>query len=150
MLTFRDITDGFARLLSPAFTGLPTAPMAPQFDSSKQLATTEFLKCMGVQYGSYLNFSASTALTLAECGKLVAFGHPTVALTATLPTGAIPSGVTVKVLCSQGTMTVTAAAGDTIGAINASGDIALGQGDTAEFIRNGTLWYIIGGSVLLR
>lgn len=150
VLTFRDITDGFARLLSPAFTGLPTAPMAPQFDSSKQLATTEFLKRMGVQYGNYLNFSTSATLTLAECGKLVAFGHPTVALTAILPTGAIPSGVTVKVLCSQGTMTVTAAAGDTIGAINASGDIALGQGDTAEFIRNGTLWYLIGGSVLLR
>lgn len=149
-LMFRDVTDGLARLLSPTFTGLPTAPMAPQFDSSKQLVTTEFLTRMGVQYGNYKNYSTSTSLTLAECGKLIALGHPTVALTATLPTGSIPSGVIVTVLCSQGTLTVTAAAGDSIGAIGAPGDIAMGEGDTAEFTRNGTLWYVTGGSVLLR
>ncbi|MFV3316446.1 phage tail protein [Pseudomonas sp. NY15374] len=151
-LVFRDVTDGFARLLSPAFTGQPTTPTPPQFDSSQLLVNTAFLKRMGVEYGGYTNFSGSASLTQAECGKLVALGHPTTPVTATLPTGAqIKPGAIVKLLCSQGSLTVTAASGDTIGAINAPGNIAMGQGDTAEFIRNGTnLWYLIGGSVLLR
>lgn len=151
-LTFRDITDGFARLQSPSFTGIPTAPTPTQFDSSMKLPTTAFLKRMGVEYGGYVNYSETTSLTPADCGKLVAFSHPTNALVATLPTGGgITPGVTVTVLCSQGTLTVTAASGDSIGAINAPGNIALAQGDSAEFIRNGTnLWYLIGGSVLLK
>jgi len=151
-LTFRDITDGFARLLSPAFTGTPTAPTPVQFDVTQKVVNAEFLKRMGVEYGGYVNYPASTILTPADCGKLVAFGHPTNPLVATLPTGGgITPGVTVTVLCSQGSLTVTAASGDSIGAINAPGNIALAQGDTAEFIRNGTnLWYLIGGSVLLK
>ena len=151
-LSFRDITDGFARLLSPAFTGTPTVPTPPQFDATQKVVNAEFLKRMGVEYGGYVNYPVSTTLTQEDCGKLVAFSHPTNALVATLPTGGgITPGVTVTVLCSQGTLTVTAASGDSIGAINAPGNIALAQGDTAEFIRNGTnLWYLIGGSVLLR
>lgn len=151
-LTFRDITDGFARLLSPAFTGTPTVPTPPQFDATQKVVNAEFLKRMGVEYGGYVNYSQTTSLTPADCGKLVAFSHPTNALVGTLPTGGgITPGVTVTVLCSQGTLTVTAASGDLIGAINAPGNIALAQGDTAEFIRNGTnLWYLIGGSVLLK
>lgn len=151
-LTFSDITGGFARLLSPAFTGTPTAPTPPQFDATQKVVNAEFLKRMGVEYGGYVNYPVSTTLTPADCGKLVAFGHPTNPLVATLPTGGdITPGVTVTVLCSQGTLTVTAASGDSIGAISAPGNIALAQGDTAEFIRNGTnLWYLIGGSVLLK
>lgn len=151
-LSFRDITDGFARLLSPAFTGTPTVPTPTQFDATQKVVNAEFLKRMGVEYGGYVNYPVSTTLTQEDCGKLVAFGHPTNALVATLPTGGgITPGVTVTVLCSQGTLTVTAASGDSIGAISAPGNIALAQGDTAEFIRNGTnLWYLIGGSVLLR
>ncbi|MDZ5740957.1 phage tail protein [Pseudomonas asiatica] len=151
VLTFRDITDGFARLLSPAFAGAPTTPTPPQFDTSTLIVNAAYVKRMGVEYGGYTNYSASANLGLADCGKLAAFGHATNALVAQLPTGAqIPAGATVKLLCTLGTMTVTAAAGDTIDAVNAPGNIAMAQGDTAEFIRNGTLWRLVGGSVLLK
>lgn len=150
-LTFRDITDGFARLQSPSFTGAPTTTTPAQFDSSLKLPTTAFLKRMGVEYGGYTNYSASANLAQDDCGKLVAFGHATNALVAQLPTGGqIPTGATVKLLCSLGTLTVTVAAGDTIDAVNVPGNIAMVQGDTAEFIRNGSLWRLVGGSVLLK
>ncbi|WJM53930.1 phage tail protein [Pseudomonas asiatica] len=150
-LTFRDITDGFARLLSPALAGTPTTPTPAQFDASQLIVNAAFVKRMGVEYGGYVNYSASANLAQADCGKLVAFGHATNPLVAQLPTGAqIPAGATVKLLCTLGTLTVTAAAGDTIDAVNAPGNIAMAQGDTAEFIRNGTLWRLVGGSVLLK
>jgi len=150
-LTFRDITDGFARLLSPAFTGTPTAPTPPQFDETQAVVNAAFVKRMGVAYAGYSNYSASTALALSEVGKLVAFANAATPMTATLPTGgAITPGSTVMVLCSQGALTVTAAAGDTIDAVGVPGDIVMGQGDTAEFIRNGSLWRLVGGTALLR
>lgn len=150
-LNFRDVTDGFARLLSPALAGTPTTPTPPQFDTSLLIINAAYVKRMGVEYGGYANFVASANLAQTDCGKLLAFGHATNALVAQLPTGAqIPAGATVKLLCTLGTLTVTAAAGDTIDAVNAPGNIAMAQGDTAEFIRNGTLWRLVGGSVLLK
>lgn len=150
-LTFRDVTDGFARLLSPTLAGTPTTPTPAQFDASQLIINAAFVKRMGVEYGGYTNFVASANLAQTDCGKLLAFGHATNPLVAQLPTGAqIPAGATVKLLCTLGTLTVTAAAGDTIDAVNAPGNIAMAQGDTAEFIRNGTLWRLVGGSVLLK
>ncbi|MQG94499.1 phage tail protein [Pseudomonas sp. MN1F] len=150
-LTFRDITDGFARLLSPAFTGTPTAPTPAQFDTTPVVVNAAFVKRMGVEYAGYSNYAASTALALSEVGKLVAFANAATPMTATLPTGGtITPGATVTLLCGQGTLTVTAAAGDSIDAVGVPGDVVMGQGDTAEFIRNGSLWRLIGGTALLR
>ncbi|MDG9854124.1 phage tail protein [Pseudomonas nitroreducens] len=42
-LVFQDITNGLARLASPAFTGTPTAPKPAQDTNTPQLATTEFV-----------------------------------------------------------------------------------------------------------
>lgn len=56
----------------------------------------------------------------------------------------------VKILCSMGTVTVKAAAGDSIDAISFVGNISMAQGDTAEFIRIDSLWRLMGGSVSLK
>ena len=150
-LTFRDITDGFARLMSPALSGTPTTPTPAQFDVSQQIVNAAYVKRRGVEYAGYTNYSASAGLTLADVGKLVAFANAATPMTATLPTGAtITAGATVTLLCGQGTLTVTAAAGDSIDAVGVPGDVLMGQGDTAEFIRVGSLWRLIGGTVLLR
>lgn len=42
-LVFQDITNGLARLASPALTGTPTAPTPAQDTNTKQLATTAFV-----------------------------------------------------------------------------------------------------------
>ncbi|WP_282410694.1 phage tail protein [Pseudomonas sp. PS02303] len=57
-LTFQNVTQGFAPINSPALLGTPTAPTAIQFDSSKLLATTEFVR------RAQGNFAAQTSLTL--------------------------------------------------------------------------------------
>lgn len=43
LLTFADITAGYAPLASPAFTGNPSAPTAAPGDADTTLATTEFV-----------------------------------------------------------------------------------------------------------
>lgn len=42
-LVFQDITNGLARLASPAFTGTPTAPTAAPGTNTQQLATASFV-----------------------------------------------------------------------------------------------------------
>ncbi|WP_411386981.1 phage tail protein [Pseudomonas sp. MPB03] len=147
-LTFQNITQGFATINSPALVN-PTANTPPQFDNTKALATSEFVKRMGLEYGDYTNYAATATLTAADIGKVAAFAGAG-AMIATLPTGGtIPRGAVVKILCGMGTVTVKAAAGDSIDAVNFVGNIAMAQGDTAEFIRIGSLWRLIGGSVSL-
>ena len=148
-LTFQNITQGFATINSPALVN-PTANTPPQFDNSKALATSEFVKRMGLEYRDYTNYTATTTLTAADIGKVAAFGSAG-SVTATLPTGGqIPRGAVVKILCSMGAVTVKAAAGDSIDAINFVGNISMAQGDTAEFIRIDSLWRLMGGSVSLK
>lgn len=60
-----------APLASPAFTGNPTAPTRPAFDSSTSLATTEFVqKALGSIPG-IATYSGTTTLTAADVGKMV-------------------------------------------------------------------------------
>ncbi|MGR4971352.1 phage tail protein [Pseudomonas sp. LARHCG127] len=147
-LTFQNITQGFATINSPALVN-PTANTPPQFDNTKALVTSEFVKRMGLEYGDYTNYAATATLTASDIGKVAAFAGAG-AMFATLPTGGtIPRGAVVKILCGMGTVTVKAAAGDSIDAVNFVGNISMAQGDTAEFVRIGSLWRLIGGSVSL-
>lgn len=70
-LTFKDITDGLARLMSPALLGTPTAPTPALFDSSKLLATTEFVARAAGNYRGFTSLTAATSLTTASAGTLV-------------------------------------------------------------------------------
>lgn len=70
-LTFKDITDGLARLFSPSFAGNPTAPTPVLFDSSKSLATTEFVARAAGNYRGFTSLTASASLTTASAGTLV-------------------------------------------------------------------------------
>jgi phage-related tail fiber protein len=149
-LTFQNVTQGFAPINSPALVN-PTANTPAQFDSSLLLINAAFLKRRGVEFGDYTNYSASAVLTFADVGKVAAFASATSgAMVATLPTGVIPRGAVVEVVCGQGTVTVTAGGTDIIDAVNYVGNIAMGLGDTARFIRIGTLWRLVGGSVALK
>ena len=148
-LTFQNVTTGFAPIIAPALTN-PTANTPAQFDSSLLLINAAFLKRRGVEYGDYTNYAATAALTVSDIGKVAAFAGAG-AMTATLPTGGtIPRGAVVKVLCGLGTLTVQAGAGESIDAVNYVGTIAMALGDTAEFIRIGTLWRLVGGTVALK
>ncbi|MBV4475229.1 phage tail protein [Pseudomonas botevensis] len=151
-LTFKDITDGFARLLSPSFAGNPTAPLASQFDNSKSLATTEFLRRRGVEFSGFTTPTASLVMTAAHVGGVHSF-YSAAALTAMLPPLAgIPVGATVMLVCAgSGGLSVVPSAGDAVTAVNGGvGIIPLAIGDTAEFIRTSDQWRLIGGTLVLR
>lgn len=149
-LTFQNVMQGFAAINSPSLIS-PTANTPAQFDNSQLLINSAFLKRVGVEYGDYTTYSASTALTLADIGKWAAFSI-TGAAVATLPVGGgvIPRGATVSILCGMGSLRITAGAGELIDAVNVPGDISIAQGDTAEFVRIGNLWRLIGGTALLK
>jgi hypothetical protein len=106
---------------------------------------------MGLEYGDYTNYSASAVLTFADIGKVAAFASG-VPMLATLPVGGgtIPRGAFVGVICGLGSLTVTCDPSEQIDAINYVGNISMALGDTAEFVRIGNLWRLIGGTVALK
>ncbi|PNB74899.1 phage tail protein [Pseudomonas sp. GW456-E7] len=149
-LTFQDVTQGFAPINSPALVS-PTANTPAQFDNSQLLINSAYLRRRGVEFGEYTNYSASTVMTLADVGKIASFAVTGAAIV-TLPVGGglIPRGAVVYLVCGQGTLTVTSGPGEVIDAVNYLGNISLGPGDTAEFVRIGNLWRLIGGSAALK
>ncbi|WKV98345.1 phage tail protein [Pseudomonas sp. H22_DOA] len=150
-LTFKDITDGFARLLSPSFAGNPTAPTPARSDVSKSIATTEHVKLRGVEYANFTSNGASLALTAAHVGGFHSFSG-SAQLTATLPTASgLTQGATITLACTvSGGLQVLPAEGDQLYTPDfVFGPVVLAQGDTAEFIRLDGQWRMSGGSAAI-
>ena len=151
-LTFQDITAGLARLLSPSFAGNPTAPTPVQFDASKSIPTTEFLKRRGVEFSGFTTNSASLVLTATHVGGLHSFSSAAQLMATLPPTLGVAQGATITLVCAGvGGLNVVAAAGDVVyTSTGITGPLLLALGDTAEFIRLQDQWRLVGGSVLLR
>jgi phage-related tail fiber protein len=153
-LTFQNVTQGFAPINTPALIS-PTANTPGQFDSSQLLVNSAFVRRQGLQYSGFLSLAVNTALTLAEVGGLVSFSSASM-LTCTLPaTNTIPATASaiITVACAgNGGLTVSpAAGGDTVNtSTGAVGSIVMALGETAEFIRLGGQWRLIGGTVAVR
>lgn len=151
-LTFKDITDGFARLLSPSFAGNPTAPTPAQFDGSKSIATAEFVKRSGVEFSGFTSNAVNLVMTAAHVGGLHSFSDAA-QLTATLPpTVGVAQGATVTLSCAgSGGLKIVGAGTDVVyTSTGVAGPLVLALGDTAEFIRLEAQWRLIGGTVVLR
>jgi hypothetical protein len=152
-LTFKDITDGFARLLSPSFAGNPTAPTPAQFDSSKSLATTEFVKRAGVEYSGLGSIGVSTALTSASIGGVVSASSATPINVTLPPTAGVPHGATIEVVNAGGGGVVTMLPSGSDVLTAQSGlvvPVVLGAGDNAYFVKVTGEWRLRGGSVSLK
>lgn len=150
-LTFKDITDGFARLLSPSFAGNPTAPTPAQFDSSKSLATAEFVKRSGVEFSGFTTNAANLALSAAHVGGLHSFTGAA-QLQATLPpTAVVAQAATITLVCAgNGGLKIVPAGTDVVyTSTGVAGPLVLALGDTAEFIRLENQWRLVGGTAAL-
>lgn len=151
-LTFKDITDGFARLLSPSFAGNPTAPTPAQFDVSKSLATTEYVKRRGIEFSGFTTNSANLVMTATHVGGLHSFSDAA-QLTATLPpTAGIAYAATITLACAgPGGLKIVGSGTDLVyTSTGVSGPLVLALGDTAEFIRLQDQWRLVGGTAALR
>ncbi|WP_460415460.1 phage tail protein [Pseudomonas sp. microsymbiont 2] len=151
-LTFRDITDGFARLLSPAFAGTPSTTNPAQFDNSGRIQTTAFAKRMGVEYSGFSPLTASTALGVSSVGGIVAAASAAPINITLPPTSAVPEGAVVELVNSgSGALTVLAAGTDVLASqVAAVIPVVLGMGDSAEFVKVSTTWRLRGGSAFLK
>ena len=152
-LTFKDITDGLARLFSPSFVGNPTAPTPAQFDSGGSLVTTAFAKRMGVEYSGLASVSVSTVLANSIIGGVVSASSVTPINVTLPPTAGVPLGATIEVVNAGGggAVTVLASGGD--GLTAQSGlvvPVVLGAGDNAYFIKVTGEWRLRGGSASLK
>lgn len=93
-LTFQNVTQGFAPISSPALLGTPTCPTPAQFDSSKLLASTEFVKNAGLQFSKTTIFNTGPqTLAAAMAGSLIDLtsgytGNMTLPAASTVPDGA--------------------------------------------------------------
>lgn len=123
-----------------------------QFDSSKLLATTEFVKRMGVEWSSLTSVSANTVLGNSSAGGIVTASAST-AINVTLPpTAPVGPGAMIMVLSGgAGAVTLLASNGEQI--TNSSGSaiaLVLGQGDFAILTRLTGEWRLVGGTAALK
>lgn len=150
-LTFRDITDGLARTQSPSLTGIPTAPTPALFDSSKLLATTEFVARAAGNYRGFTSLTAAASLTTAAAGTVVtAIGTFTITLplASTLALGAAVHFHNI----GGGVVTVECAGADAynVGSGEHPGSIALQPGASLTVVTSPTqaAWWAWGSAQL--
>ncbi|MBC2657743.1 phage tail protein [Pseudomonas sp. MSSRFD41] len=146
-LAFKNVTQGLAPINSPAFTGAPTAPTAAQFDTSKVVATTEFVQRALGNFAGQFGASTSQTLTLAQAGLLI---NASGTITLTLPAVTAQNiGATYQINnAGNGVVTVQAAAGQALYGVGNSTPrtFVLGSGDTITISCVGAVqWYGWGG-----
>lgn len=107
-LAFQDITNGLARLASPAFTGNPTAPTPAQFDNDTSLATTAFVQRAMGNFRAIVGQNASYLVKASDAGVVIAATVP--GMTLTLPAlSSVPSGAAFTFHCNNTAVSVTIA-----------------------------------------
>lgn len=158
------VTDGNVVLGTTALTfqmaNNPTAPTAPQFDSSKLISSTEFVRRQGVQYsGSSINSGGSAYSMDASHigGVLQIYGSSSFVITLP-PLDGVPNGATVTLAGSMGAdrdATLVAPAGKAlrhVSGVTMGNSVTLQRDEVAEFqaYGNGGEWRLIGGSMMLR
>ncbi|KAF1072696.1 MAG: hypothetical protein GAK45_00131 [Pseudomonas citronellolis] len=156
-LTFQDITNGLARLQSPAFVGNPTAPSPARFDSSTQIPNTNWVKRRGAERAGILDFNnASGTLTADQSGWIVSvrgIGAQTITLPAAsaVPVGGLFEFISTTAITS--TNTITRAGTDTIsGLLNGATmtgatSFSIRGGDSIVLVSDGSaIWYAVSNS----
>lgn len=142
-LVFQNITQGFAPLKSPAFLEAPTAPTPAKFDSSKLLATTEFVQRSIGSYTDYLELSVSTVLTAADVGKVIKSGVVDVTLPAL---ASVPNGASILIRTGQGGRLLVQAGDQLFSQIGplATPHVTV-QPQAFLIVKVGTAWQILSG-----
>ena len=153
-LTFKDITDGLARLLSPIFVGSPKAPTPAQFDSSKLLATTEFVGAVGLKASAFNVIVGATVLTASHAGSTIYLGGEGNYLVKLPFADSVAAGSRLEFTGASGVQSVTVTQQRVADKIymNANtivGSVVLSLGDSLVLESNGVAWYVKGGSMAL-
>ncbi|KVN34263.1 hypothetical protein WJ63_03580 [Burkholderia pyrrocinia] len=142
-----------ATVESPVFTGTPKAPTPPQFDNTTKLATTAFVRSLGMQANTFTTLVGAATLTAANVGGSIYLGGAG-NYTVTLPlASSVPAGARIEFVSGVGAspVTISRQGTDTI-YMNASTSLAtvpMALGDTYVVESNNVNWYSVGGSTPL-
>ncbi|MBW5804096.1 hypothetical protein FOZ70_04960 [Burkholderia sp. COPS] len=148
----------YAKSDSPAFTGSPQTPQAPQFDNTTKVASTSFVqRALGNFANVQVVNGVDTVLNASAFGCAVQFVGTS--CTATLPSGNGANAGSAIHFYAQGgvgqTFTIKAPAGGFIYAPGAgfgtsNTSITLGPNDTVILVnRSGAEWDVMGGTWVL-
>ncbi|MBX7277954.1 phage tail protein [Pseudomonas sp. ERGC3:05] len=150
-LTFKSVTQGLAPINSPAFSGLPTTPTPSQFDSSKVVVNSEFVRGALGNHSGVVIFTASASLTEKHFGMLVLYNGST-ASTITLPPSAsgINGGAFAIRNVGGGPLTIVGSGLDTISNIATlpANSIVIQPGSALDLALQGTNYFSSGTGVL--
>lgn len=109
-------TEGLNTQLLAALRGKKLYETPPQFDVSQKVATTEFVQRALGSLAGQTNYVGDVALTVADVGKLSIF---TGSGTATMPEwSSVPPGGLIRILSTNGNLTVKARSGESLTTIN--------------------------------
>lgn len=130
---------------------MTASAVVPRFDISQRPVSTKTLRDRGHEYSGYNGSSGSLTLTPAACGGITSMSAAA-ASAVTLPlTSACPVGATLTIVnTSTAAVTISAQTGDiTTNQVGGTVALTLLSGDTAEFVRVGSEWRLVGGSLAL-
>ncbi|MBC8997740.1 phage tail protein [Pseudomonas sp. N40(2020)] len=123
---------------------------APQFDSGRTAATSEFVQRALGNYASARGISGSAQLTLTDVGCSIGLGG-NAAYTVILPdAGTVPSGATISLHCrNSAPVTVASKSGTQISPQGAYlSTIVMNSGESANFVRESGVWVVYGTATL--
>ncbi len=124
-----------------------------QFDNTTKLATTEFVRNSGWQFGNLVSLSTSRNLLATDIGKILLFNAASLTLTMPTPTSlSIPIGGTVEVASYTGTDGTIAFSGSTYtyGASGISTNLSVKAGETLALTAvTANVWLVTAGTAEL-
>lgn len=147
-LTFQNVTQGFALLNSPAFSGTPTAPTAPLSNNSQMLANTAFVQRALGNHSGIGGLDASTVLTADAFGRSFII-NSTNPINITLPranTG-FNGGTITFVNVSTGAATIILQGTDYVAGMAASQLVLKTMDSISLSTGAGISWYAEDGSI---
>ncbi|MDT3419626.1 phage-related tail fiber protein [Pseudomonas protegens] len=150
-LAFKSVTQSLAPINSPALTGIPTAPTAAQFDTSKALATTEFVQRAIGGFGRAFSYgSAGQVIQPSQVNAHInvfgACNSLTLPLLDSVPVGSVIGIGASSLSCSilrQGTDTIFLNS-----ALAPASSITVNDGESVSLVSNGTQWIASGVAML--
>lgn len=148
--TKAEANDAF--LVSPAFTGTPTAPKPPRFDNTLKVPTTSFVQEAIGNMSGVTALSGTTSLTLNHVGRLL-MGPSAAGTTQTLPLlSTVLAGSTITLSAGSGALTLAKQSADpniSIGNTTLA-TVPIQAFDCITLVSTGTTWRAISGNVINR
>ncbi|QHC88706.1 phage tail protein [Pseudomonas chlororaphis] len=148
-LVFQNVTQGFAPINSPAFSGTPTVPTPPRFDKSLLVANAEFVQLSKGGYSGYAEYqAASGSIPVTDIGKYIGFNSGGAQSYSLPDASTLPLGVSfyIEAVGPSSVLTLTAPNTTFTGVAAQAPSSSFKLRDSAcEFIVIGNSYRVVGG-----